>query len=56
MAEPGLFGAFHVTVACAFPPATTSRDGAAGTPIVTDFDAADCLPVPSALCAATLNV
>ena len=49
-------GAFHATVACAFPGATVSRDGAEGTPIVTAFDGGDCFPVPSALWAATLNV
>ena len=57
MAEPPLLaGAVHVSATCALPAVPVTAVGAAGTPAgVTPLEAAEKLPVPTALIAATLK-
>jgi hypothetical protein len=60
IAEPPFEGAVQLTVACPFPGVADTFDGAAGTVAagvgVTEFDAADGDPVPTAFVAVTVNV
>ena len=57
IAEPLDAGAVHVTVALAFPVVAVPIIGAPGTVgSVTELDAAEAFPVPTAFVAVTVNV
>jgi hypothetical protein len=57
IAEPPFEGAIQLTVACPFPGVADTCAGAAGTVAgVTELDAAEAGPVPTAFFAVTTNV